>query len=563
MLIDEKSIQIVKSDIISEIEKRVEDKILEPANAELLKKLINNAETTTEAIEIAKLGTIYKRTGFNFDTKCEKSDNTIKYFKKNTELSFETNPNGITHKLIIGDNYTALLNLLIEYKGKIDVIYIDPPYGKDSMGEFAETNYENAITRDNLLSMLYNRLRIAKLLLSETGVIFCSIDDRNQAYVKCLFDEIFEEKNFWYNLSVVNNLNGNDNSSGMMETQESCLIYSKNKSNFHFGVLPLENEDSSDWQTDELGYWKLGGSLKATGINAPREARPNLFFPIYINKKTLEWSLEEKAGIDYYHLIPLTDGKEMRWYWSKEKFKKDKNEVIVKKVGDTYSLYKKQRPALGDLPSKRGKTTFYSSKYASANSNAKLKSIFTSKLFDYPKSVDLIKDLIYIGSTQNNITVLDFFAGSGTTGQAVLELNKEDNGQRQFILVQLNEDLDNALKEHPKSETIKNQIELCHKYKRPHYLSEITAERLRRVMMGKCYDGSSDFTWIKDNGPLGDNLDVYDIGEVANNETSEGKTPFDVIDETLYGKEKLNISEKIQWVIDNFEITQKRLSDKD
>ena len=184
--------------------------------------------------------------------------------------------------------------------------------------------------------------------------------------------------------------------------------------------------------------------------------------------------------------------------------------------------------------------------------------------FDYPKPVEIIRQIIEASTIdKKNAIILDFFAGSGTTGQAVLELNKEDNGQRQFILVQLNEDLDNALKEHPKSETIKNQIELCDKYKRPHYLSEITAERLRRVMMGKCYDGSSDFTWIKDNGPLGDNLDVYDIGEVANNETSEGKTPFDVIDETLYGKEKLNISEKIQWVIDNFEITQKRLSDKD
>lgn len=94
-------------------------------------------------------------------------------------------------KLIIGDNYQALQNLLIQYRGKIDVIYIDPPYGKDSMGEFAKTNYNNAITRDNLLSMLYPRLVLARQLLSDGGVIFCSIDDKNQAYVKCLFDEIF------------------------------------------------------------------------------------------------------------------------------------------------------------------------------------------------------------------------------------------------------------------------------------------------------------------------------------------------------------------------------------
>ncbi|GAD19653.1 DNA methyltransferase [Helicobacter fennelliae] len=111
-------------------------------------------------------------------------------------MSFENDKNAITHKLIIGDNYPALLNLLITYREKIKMIYIDPPYGKDDLGEFAKTNYENAITRDNLLSMLKPRLEIAKMLLKDDGVLFCSIDDRNQAYVKCLFDDIFGERNF-------------------------------------------------------------------------------------------------------------------------------------------------------------------------------------------------------------------------------------------------------------------------------------------------------------------------------------------------------------------------------
>lgn len=111
-------------------------------------------------------------------------------------MSFTQKEAKNTHKLIIGDNFDALQNLLISYKNKIDVIYIDPPYGKDDMGEFAVTNYNNAITRDNLLSMLYPRLVLARQLLSEEGVIFCSIDDKNQAYVKCLFDEIFGENNF-------------------------------------------------------------------------------------------------------------------------------------------------------------------------------------------------------------------------------------------------------------------------------------------------------------------------------------------------------------------------------
>lgn len=543
-----KEIKKVKDDLITEIDKRIADKIIEKTNADLLKKLIEQAGTINEAIMIAELGTTYKRTGFHFDKRLEKMTDTIKYFKKNKKLSFVQDKNALTHKLIVGDNYDALLNLLIEYRGKIDVIYIDPPYGKDSMGEFAQTNYENAITRDNLLSMLYPRLVLARQLLSDTGVIFCSIDDKNQAYVKGLFDEVFEESNFQYTLSVVNNLNGNDNSSGMMETEEYCLIYARNSSKFVMGVLPIEDEENNDWQKDELGYWKLGGSLKATGINAPREARPNLFFSIWINEKTLEWTLEKPAGIGFYHLIPLTDGKEMSWYWSKQKFEQDRNEVIIKKVGDSYSLYKKQRPALGDLPSKRGKTTFYSPKYATANSNTELKKIFGGlKMFDYPKAVRLIKDLISLGSIKDDAIILDFFAGSGTTGQAVLELNEENKQKKRFILAQLDEDLDKALKDNPNSESLKNQIKLCDELKRPHKLSEITTERLRRVMSGK---------------KLGDNLDVYDIATVANFESTKDKTPFDVIDETLYGQEKLGVKEKIKWVCENFEGTQKKLEDK-
>lgn len=185
-----------KEELILEIKKRVEDKIIENNNADLIIKLINNSDSLSEAIAIAQMGTTYKRTGFHFDKRLEKMDNTIKYFKKNEELSFVNDDTKLTHKLIIGDNYDALLNLLVEYKNKIDVIYIDPPYGKDSMGEFANTNYNNAITRDNLLSMLYPRLFLAKRILNDEGIIFCSIDDRNHAYVKCLFDEIFGENNY-------------------------------------------------------------------------------------------------------------------------------------------------------------------------------------------------------------------------------------------------------------------------------------------------------------------------------------------------------------------------------
>src|SRR5574344_2051843 len=114
--------------LIDDIKKRVSDKILEQSNADLLIKLIKNADSLDEAINIASLGTTYKKTGLHFDKRLEKMSDTINYFKKNEDLSFHTDDTKPTNKLIIGDNYQALQNLLIQYKNKINVIYIDPPY---------------------------------------------------------------------------------------------------------------------------------------------------------------------------------------------------------------------------------------------------------------------------------------------------------------------------------------------------------------------------------------------------------------------------------------------------
>lgn len=394
---------------------------------------------------------------------------------------------------IEGDNLDVLKLLQESYLNKVKMIYIDPPYntGNDSfiypddytthkdlydeeVGAIDESGYRmfkntetNGRFHSSWCSMMYPRLKLARNLLSEDGVIFISMDDHEIDNMRKICDEVFGESNFLYQLSVVNNLNGNDNSSGMMETQEFCLIYAKDKPKTIIGVLPLEAEDSSDWQIDEVGYWKVGRCLKATGINAPREARPNLFFPIYINEDTLEFTVDEEVGAGWYHLIPLTEGKEMSWYWSKETFRNDSNEVIVKKTSEGYSLYKKQRPSLGDLPSKRGKTTFYSAKYANANSNAEIKKLFDGKkLFDYSKSTQLIKDFVCLGNVLSNEIVLDFFSGSATTAHAVMQLNAEDGGHRKFIMVQLPEICDE------KSEAYKAG------YKN---ICEIGKERIRRA----------------------------------------------------------------------------------
>ena len=269
-----------KKSLIEEINRRVEDRIIEKSNADLIIKLIGQAENLTEAIAIAELGTTYKRTGFHFDKRLEKTDgNTIKFFRKNDALSFSDGSDELPNKLIIGDNYDALLNLLIEYKGKIDVIYIDPPYGKDKMGDFAKTNYDNAITRDNLLSMLYPRLILAKQLLSERGIIFCSIDDKNQAYVKGLFDDIYGESRGLFTIAWERRTKCQNTESAkkMLQSRMEYIFVYKNfdaRAEFNCHIAgkkeyPLKDE-KGDYREEEIGQ------MAASGMRG----RASMIFPI-------------------------------------------------------------------------------------------------------------------------------------------------------------------------------------------------------------------------------------------------------------------------------------------
>ena len=548
-----------KDDILKELQQRVEDKILEPSNYDLLKKLVENADTLDEAIKIAELGTTYRRTGFHFDKKLEKQSDAITYFKKNEELSFTTDPDATTHKLIIGDNYPALLNLLVEYKGKIDVIYIDPPYGKDSMGEFAQTNYENAISRDNLLSMLHPRLWLAKQLLSDTGIILCSIDDRNQAYLKGLFDEVFGEKNFLNNFIWINNLKGRQIlGGGAVKTYESILLYAKDSmatSNFVGKIDDLKRDMPSFYKNkayevfnDKHGDFVVKNELFNTNSAFNEQTRKNLVFNIHYNPDTEEVKVTDVDDTQTFNGFVLVKPhknnngrhKYHAWRWSRDKILKESHNLYF----DNGKIYTKIR-SLGNTNIKDVITD-------STNGNSEVAEIIGSGLFSYPKPVKMVKFLVNLITdtvteedvetiVNSDITVLDFFSGSGTTGHAVLELNKEDGGNRQFILVTNNEVTDN------------NPNGIAY---------DVTSRRLKRIMTGEDYDGENNFKWIKNNKPLGDNLLVFDLTEVSNREAIEGKTAFDVIDETLYGQEKLDVNDKIKWVATNFEQTQKRLEEK-
>lgn len=521
----------VKQDLIAEIDKRVEDHVLEPSNAELLSKLIAQADNDNEAISIAALGTTYKRTGLHFDKRLERLTHDIRYFRKNEALSFHTDNNKPANKLIIGDNYEALQNLLVQYTGAIDVIYIDPPYGKDSMGEFAQTNYQNAITRDNLLSMLYPRLQLAKQLLSDSGVIFCSIDDKNQAYVKCLFDEVFKEHNFVATFIWEKHKAPKNDNKYVTLNHEYILCFAKQIESLQLNKFSRSEENIKSFKNpdnDPRGVWTSGPLL------APTFTPSTVFEIIAPNGKK--------------HLPP--SGK--CWSFNKDGIQRlmDDNRIWFGADGNNVPRIKR---FLSELEDGIGITSMFLHDEVGGTQLASnsLKTIFEGqKIFLFPKPIDLIEKLLYIASKPDSI-ILDFFAGSGTTGHAVLDLNRSEEkegdlfaetnsgGNRTFILCQMNE----------KTDTTPNGIAY-----------DVTAKRLKRIMTGECYDGTKDFEWIKKNKPYGGNLDIYEIDKVADFEYTEGKSPFDVIDETLYGLPRFATQqEKIDWVCTHFSNARKQL----
>ena len=523
----------LKQEMIAEIEQRLEDKVLERSNAELLQKLITQADSDDEAIKIMSLGTTYKKSGLHYEKRLERMDNTIRYYRNNDTLSFHTDDSKPTHKLIIGDNYEALQNLLIQYKKGIDVIYIDPPYGKDSMGDFAKTNYENGITRDNLLSMLYPRLMLAKQLLKDTGVIFCSIDDKNQAYVKCLFDEVFGEKN---HITCIpkKGTGGRQDSKYYAIVHEYVVCYARKIENFNSGKILTDVKYKYFDEIKGLHYnLQL---LRKWGDNSRRADRPNLYYPIYYNveKKNLSICRKTDNDIEIFPMLDKTN--EGCWRWGKSTMRDafKENIVVVKEVKGEYIPYEKLMEAPDEQTNKL--YTSWIDDIDNTTGASLLKKIVSSDAFKYPKATDLIYRLIKMATEKRDVVVLDFFAGSGTTGHAILDLNL-DGYNCSFILCQANE----------KTDTTPNGIAY-----------DVTSKRLKRIMTGECYDGSKDFSWIEDNQPYGGNLDVYEIERMPNHMTANGETPFEKIDETLYGKEKFKtLKEKIDWVCLNFANTQK------
>lgn len=357
--------------------------------------------------------------------------NFKKYTKDgDTEFkNFNRDENGIIkdNLIIKGNNLLALHSLYGEFKGKIKLIYIDPPYNTKSAAN--TFNYNNNFNNSTFMVFMKNRLEISKALLKEDGFIAISIDHYELFYLGVLADEIFGRENRIAIISIETNPGGRSDSKFFATSGEHCLIYSKNINLANINDLQRSEKEIKEYKyKDNKSEYKLT-PLKRTGNNSTPDKRPNLNFSIYYNikNKIIHFDNNDKNSVE---ILPLgSDGKMRVWRWSKKRILDRLEDLEVIQKNNQYQIYVKDRISY----SKKPKTIWYSSDYdASSHGTKLLKSIELSE-FKYPKSIKLVKDIISILSNKNDI-ILDFFGGSATTAHAILELNKSDNGKRQFII---------------------------------------------------------------------------------------------------------------------------------
>ncbi|MFA9185904.1 site-specific DNA-methyltransferase [Helicobacter pylori] len=436
---------------------------------------------------------------------CQKQLKLQESFTPQTSASKHSN-----NAIIIGDNLDALKLLKSAYSEKIKMIYIDPPYNTgnddfiypdnfrqdyqkilrevglmetDENGEEIESeslkffkNTQGSGTHSGWLSFMLPRLKLARDLLKEDGVIFISIDDNECAQLKLLCDEIFGENNFVACIIAESAPAGTQSSNYIAQQHSYCLVYGKyiNENSFIKQKLTDEQLNKKYTEEDEYGKFYIERLWKR-GIGGKKEDVPSLHFPVYYDEANNKIYIDEevKSKNNLIKIIPYqVVGVLGRWTWSKEKMINERHKLIVKKVNGEWKLHKKQykQDEMGKLPNSIIKSELARTELGSLE----LKKIMGEKVFDYPKSTKLMKHLISISTTPNsNDIILDFFAGSGTTAHAVMELNAEDQGNREFILVQIDEEIKED----------KSAYDFCKnvlKSAKP-IISDITIERVKRA----------------------------------------------------------------------------------
>ncbi|MFR9545982.1 MAG: site-specific DNA-methyltransferase [Rikenellaceae bacterium] len=376
------------------------------------------------------------------------SDSNGKPYCSTGSKNFDTTEN----LYIEGDNLDVLKLLQESYLNNIKMIYIDPPYntGKDSFvypdkftadkdeyeeqiayrnddGKilFDQNNDSNPRFHSDWCSMIYARLKLAKNLLADDGVIFISIDDNEVENSLKICDEIFGEKNF-ITMFTRKGSGGRQDSKYYAIVHEYILCCAKNIDNYISGKEIKENDVYPFFDEEKQLKYKTQ-LLRKWGENSKRSDRPNLFYPIV-----------DPDGNDNYPM--LNDSEEGCWRWGKETMAREtKNgRVEFKKKADAWVAYEKIFEPSEDNPNTKLYTSIIDDIGTSTGAPL-IKTLFGDKLFDYPKPVELLKRIITLANAKDNDIILDFFSGSATTAHAVMQLNAEDGGNRKFICVQLPE----------------------------------------------------------------------------------------------------------------------------
>lgn len=357
--------------------------------------------------------------GLKFENKIEDCVERMKnnhiFLTENTKLSLAQDPK-LPHNLLIeGENYSALKILSYTHAGKVDVIYIDPPYNtgnEDFVYNDKFVDQEDTFRHSKWLSFMSKRLELACDLLSERGVIFISIDDNEFAQLKMLCDQIFGDKNYVCNFTwqTKQAARGVPPRNMLIMNTEYVLCYCKSNDYFRFSGDIRTEEGFNNSDNDPRGLWR-SESMKATG-------KQNNYFDIVDPETGMKYN--SNWAFSYKSIMEMISERKIIFP------KKSDGTPRQKKFIDSYTNDTKAiTTALGW--------------YSTENATKDLMNLFDGeKMFDNPKPMGLIKYLLQQGSHKNSV-ILDFFAGSGTTGQAVAELNKDDGGTRQFILITNND----------------------------------------------------------------------------------------------------------------------------
>ena len=404
--------------------------------------------------------------------------------------------------MIEGDNLEVLKLLQKSYAGKVKLNYIDPPYNtgndfvypddfKDGIKNYLEltgqvedgtkisSNTESSGRfHTDWLNMMYPRLKLARALLREDGLLVISIDDTELDNVKKIGLEIFGEECFVAVLSVLVNPRGRHLDKYFAKTHDNVIVFVKNP-DVEGSITGMAKDGAMLEEynkTDDRGrYRELGLRNRNQAFNPI--TRPTLYFPLYINPTTGAVALKEDNEFteEVWPIAP--DGVKTCWTWSQEKVRADGALLTASRMTDgSWRVFRKDylNGEDGEVASTLAKSIWLDKEFNNDYGRKAVKDLFGSAVMDFPKSPFLIQRVVDI-ATGNDDIVMDFFAGSGTTGHAVVAQNAADGGSRRYILVQLPEPVARENKEQ------KVAADFCDQLGKPRNIVELTKERLRRA----------------------------------------------------------------------------------